>query len=149
MIELKISEDCNLVRKFEYTIQTKGSGDTLDLTGYLQKSIEEAGFENGIVSVFIPGSTAGITTIEFEAGALRDLKNAIERVAPEDMHYEHNARWGDGNGHSHVRAALIGPGLTVPFASLQPMLGTWQQIILLDFDNRPRNRRVIFQVIGE
>ena len=138
-----------MVRKFEYTVQTKGSGDSLDMTEYLQKTIEESGMDNGVVAVFVPGSTACVTTIEFEAGAVSDMQAAIERIAPKDFHYDHNARWGDGNGHSHVRAALIGPSLTIPFTDAQPLLGTWQQVVLLDFDNRPRNRRVIFQVVGE
>jgi secondary thiamine-phosphate synthase enzyme len=97
----------------------------------------------------VPGATAGITTIENEEGALRDLREAIERMAPRDIHYEHDTRWGDGNGFSHVRAALLGPSLSVPVADGKLRLGTWQQIVLIDFDNRPRNREVIFEIVGE
>jgi secondary thiamine-phosphate synthase enzyme len=90
-----------------------------------------------------------VTTIEYESGAVKDLKAAVERIAPRGIHYHHDARWGDGNGFAHVRAALLGPSLTVPFASRKPLLGTWQQIVLVDFDNRPRTREVIIQVVGE
>jgi secondary thiamine-phosphate synthase enzyme len=99
--------------------------------------------------VFVPGSTAGITTIEFESGVIEDLKKAIERIAPQGIPYAHDARWRDGNGFSHVRAALLGPAITVPFDEGQLQLGTWQQIILIDFDNRPRTREVIVQILGE
>ncbi|MBA4393593.1 MAG: secondary thiamine-phosphate synthase enzyme, partial [Desulfobacca sp.] len=104
---------------------------------------------DGIVTVFVPGSTAGITTIEFESGAIEDLKEAFERLIPQGIHYDHNQRWGDGNGFSHVRAAFCKPSLTVPFANQKLLLGTWQQIVLLDFDNRPRNRRIVLQCMGE
>jgi secondary thiamine-phosphate synthase enzyme len=100
------------------------------------------------VTVFVPGSTAGITTIEFENGALSDLKQAIERLVPRTLHYNHDARWGDGKGFAHVRAALVGPSLTVPVVGGRMQLGTWQQIILIDFDNRPREREVVAQVVG-
>jgi secondary thiamine-phosphate synthase enzyme len=99
--------------------------------------------------VFVPGSTAAVTTIEFESGVVADLKGAIDRMAPADIPYEHNARWGDGNGYSHVRAALMGPSLYVPIVDGRPSLGTWQQVVLCDFDNRPRTRRVVLQVVGE
>ena len=100
-------------------------------------------------TVFVPGSTAGITTIEFESGAVSDFKKALERMAPVDMHYDHDARWGDGNGFSHVRAALLGGSLTVPFIEGRLQLGTWQQIVLCDFDNRSRSREVLVQILGE
>ena len=103
----------------------------------------------GVVTVFVGGSTGGITTIEFESGAVNDLKKAIERIAPQDIHYDHDARWGDGNGFSHVRAALLGPSLHIPMTKKQLLLGTWQQIVFCDFDNRPRHRRIAVQVIGE
>jgi secondary thiamine-phosphate synthase enzyme len=104
---------------------------------------------NGLVTVFVPGSTAGITTIEYEPGVVEDLKKAIERLAPQNIHYDHDARWGDGNGFAHVRASLLGPSLTVPFQEGNLLVGTWQQIVLVDFDNRPRNREIIVQVTGE
>ena len=100
------------------------------------------------MSLFIPGSTAALTTIEYESGVINDLKKAIEKLAPSDIYYEHDERWGDGNGYSHVRAALIGPSLNIPVSEGRMLLGTWQQIVLLDFDNRPRRRRVLFQIIG-
>jgi len=103
----------------------------------------------GAVTLFIPGSTAALTTIEYESGVINDLKKAIERMAPKDLHYEHNERWGDGNGYAHVRAALLGPSLHIPVVEGRLTLGTWQQIVLLDFDNRPRERHIIMQVSGE
>ncbi|TAK55134.1 MAG: YjbQ family protein [Bacteroidetes bacterium] len=139
------------MKTFSSTLQrrTKGFNDIHDMTEEVRNALAESQFRNGIITVFIPGSTAGITTIEFESGAISDLTNAIERLAPKDMHYQHDARWGDGNGFSHVRAAVIGPSLSVPFNNGTMQLGTWQQIILIDFDNRPRTREVIVQIIGE
>lgn len=111
--------------------------------------MRDSGISSGIVTVFIPGSTAGVTTIEYESGAIQDFREAIERIVPRGIRYHHDARWGDGNGFSHVRAALQGASLTVPFSSSELLLGTWQQIIVVDFDNRPRTRDVILQIIGE
>jgi secondary thiamine-phosphate synthase enzyme len=111
--------------------------------------VSEAKIADGIVTVFVPGSTAGVTTIEFESGALQDLKKAIERLAPEGIHYDHDVRWGDGNGFAHVRAALLGPSLTTPLVQGELLLGTWQQIVLVDFDNRSREREIIVQIIGD
>lgn len=130
-------------------LTTKGDTDIVDITAGVERCVAESGVSAGIATVFVPGSTAGVTTIEYESGAVRDLKEAWGRIAPEDMHYYHNARWGDGNGHSHVRAAMLGASLTVPFASSELLLGTWQQIVLADFDNRPRSREIIVQIIGE
>ena len=107
------------------------------------------GLSEGTVTIFVPGSTAGLTTIEYESGCIRDLKQAFERIAPMDADYAHNARWGDGNGFAHVRAALLGASLHVPFSEKHLLTGTWQQIILVDFDNRPRRREVILQFVGE
>ena len=121
----------------------------LDLTPRVREVVAGCGVSEGIVHLFVPGSTAGLTTIEFEPGCCHDLQEAFERVAPRQGHYDHNARWGDGNGHSHVRAALLGSSFTVPFVDGRLTLGTWQQIIYLDFDNRPRQRRLVAQVIGE
>ena len=132
-----------------FTISTQGDCDILDITPHVSRELGRANLSSGTVTVFVAGSTCAITTIEFESGVLSDLKDAFERMAPEAMHYAHNARWGDGNGHSHVRASVLGPSLTVPFSEGSPLLGTWQQIVLVDFDNHPRTRRVILQIIGE
>ncbi len=132
-----------------FTIQTAGFADIHDITDRTSQFVISSRVQNGFVLVFVPGSTAGVTTIEYEEGALEDLKNALERIAPEGIHYSHDARWGDGNGFAHVRAALLGPSLSVPIVRGRLGLGTWQQIILVDFDNRPRDRTVILQIIGE
>ena len=131
-----------------FEIKTSGFGDILDITSYVARAIKESGLVDGIANVFVPGSTAGITTIEFESGAVNDLKQAIERQAPESLDYEHDSRWGDGNGFSHVRAALMGATITVPFNHQKLLLGVWQQIILCDFDNRSRSRKIIVQMVG-
>jgi len=130
-------------------LRTQGETDLIDITNDVGNSVRESGISSGIVTVFIPGSTAGVTMIEYEGGAIRDFREAIDRIAPTNIHYHHDARWGDGNGYSHVRAALQGASLTVPFSSSELLLGTWQQIIVVDFDNRPRTRDVILQIIGE
>ncbi len=132
-----------------FTISTQGNCDILDITPHVSRELAKAGISSGTATVFVAGSTCAVTTIEYESGVLSDLKDAFERMAPEAMHYAHNARWGDGNGHSHVRASVLGPSLTVPFSDGSPLLGTWQQIVLVDFDNRSRTRRVIVQIIGE
>jgi secondary thiamine-phosphate synthase enzyme len=108
--------------------------------------VKESSVVNGAVTVFVPGSTAAVTTIEFESGVINDLEKAIDRMAPEGIYYEHNERWGDGNGYAHVRAAMIGPSLHIPIVEGSMTLGTWQQIVLLDFDNRPRKRRIAVQI---
>ena len=130
-------------------ISTRGSNDTRDLTAKVDEIVHGSNISDGIVTVFVPGSTAGITTIEFEPGVVNDLAKAVERLVPSSLHYDHDARWGDGNGYAHVRASLIGPSLSVPLAGGKLFLGTWQQIILLDFDNRPRERDIIVTVVGE
>lgn len=132
-----------------FTIKTAGFTDIHDVTGQASKFTSSSGVQNGTLTVFVPGSTAGVTTIEYEDGALEDLKSAIARMAPEGIHYAHDARWGDGNGFSHVRAAILGPSVTVPILHGRLALGTWQQIIVIDFDNRPRNRNVILHVMGD
>ena len=137
------------VETLTFDLNTSGECDVLDITGFVEEKIMESEIESGIVSVFVPGSTAGITTIEYESGAISDFRAAIQRLAPTDIHYDHDVRWGDGNGFSHVRAALLGPSLSVPFNSNRLLLGTWQQIVFVDFDNRPRNRKVVVQVVGE
>ncbi|MGA1841077.1 MAG: secondary thiamine-phosphate synthase enzyme YjbQ [bacterium] len=138
-----------VVHKRNLSFKTKGMTDILDITSDIRREVEGAGLKDGIVTVFIPGSTAGVTTIEYESGALKDLVEAIERLAPLSIHYHHDSRWGDGNGFAHVRSALLGPSLTVPFNSGRLQLGTWQQIVLIDFDNRPRQREVFLQILGE
>jgi len=137
------------VRQTTFSVSSKGFTDVINITGAVRGAVAAAGVKDWIVTVFVPGSTAGITTIEFESGAIEDLKDAIDRIAPSDIHYAHNARWGDGNGFSHVRSALLGPSVTVPFNDRQLRLGSWQQIVLVDFDNRPRKRDIIVQVLGE
>ncbi len=137
------------VETLSFELNTRGECDVIDITGYVEEKLMESEIESGIVTVLVPGSTAGITTIEYESGAISDFRAAIQRLAPTDIHYDHDLRWGDGNGFSHVRAALLGPSLSVPFSSNRLLLGTWQQIVFVDFDNRPRNRKVIVQVVGD
>ena len=124
-------------------------GELITATEIAERAIAEANVDDGIVTLFVVGSTAALTTIEYEDGAVNDLGRAIERMAPRGMEYEHHLRWGDDNGHSHVRAALLGPSLSVPFVGGRLTLGTWQQIILIDFDTRPRQREIVAQVMGE
>jgi secondary thiamine-phosphate synthase enzyme len=131
------------------SVQTKGFSDVHDLTPRLRRLVEHSGIDAGTVVVFVPGSTASVTTIEYEPGAIEDLRRAIERLAPQSMQYDHNARWGDGNGFAHVRSALLGPSVSIPVVDGSLALGTWQQVILVDFDNRPRSREVILQCSGE
>lgn len=130
------------------TIETCGNGDTLDITELVKTRVAQSGLSNGVVTLFMVGSTAGLTTLEFEPGAVADLQATLERVAPRNTPYRHHLRWGDDNGHSHVRAALLGPSLSVPFVGGRLTLGTWQQIILVDFDTRPRRREVVVQILG-
>ena len=130
-------------------VKSQGDNEVQDITSLAENALSESGMREGILNVFVPGSTAGITTIEFEPGAVHDLRAAVERLAPKSIHYEHDKRWGDGNGYSHVRAALVKPGLAIPFQEGRLLLGTWQQLVLIDFDNRPRTREVIFQIVGE
>ncbi len=127
---------------------TTGKTDLVDITGEVSQKIRESGIAEGNVLVFVPGSTAALTTIEYESGVVEDLREAIERLAPEGLRYRHDARWGDGNGYSHVRAALLGPSLAIPVIAGKLVLGTWQQVILCDFDNRPRKRQVVVQITG-
>ena len=119
-----------------------------NITGELQTAVDQASLRDGMALVFVPGSTAGLTAIEYEGGAVQDLREAIERMAPEGLSYKHDARWGDGNGFAHVRAALMGPSLALPVAMGKIGLGTWQQALLVDFDNRPRKRKVVVTLMG-
>ena len=130
------------------TFDSQGRSAMIDITSAVQDVISSGGIEEGIVTVFVPGSTASITTIEFEPGLQKDLPRALEKIAPSGAHYDHDATWGDGNGLSHVRASIIGPGIVVPFKNKTMLLGTWQQVVLVDFDTRPRKRNVIVQVLG-
>ncbi len=131
--------------EFETTDQT----DIIDISREVQERVLQSGIQDGNINLFISGSTAALTTIEFESGVVNDLRKAIERIAPKDIPYEHDRRWGDGNGYSHVRAALLGPSLSIPLKRGRLLLGTWQQIVLLDFDNRPRRRTVAVQIMGK
>jgi secondary thiamine-phosphate synthase enzyme len=131
------------------SLQTKGHGDIIDITPQVERQLAEANVKNGTVTIFVAGSTAGVTTIEFESGLVADFQSMWERVASESIPYEHNRRWGDGNGYSHVRASLLGGSLVVPFSDKKLIVGTWQQVILVDFDNRPRSRQVVLQIMGE
>lgn len=138
-----------MIKTYEIQRQTTADTDILDLTGEVAQKVSHSGVQQGQVLVFTPGSTAAVTTIEYESGVVRDLKEAIERLAPLSMHYHHDARWGDGNGYSHVRSALVGGSFTVPVLKGRLVLGTWQQVVLLDFDNHGRSRRIIVQISGE
>jgi len=133
----------------ECRLKTRGELDVVDITKEVHRLVRKSGLKNGGVHIFVPGSTASLTTIEFEPGAVADLKDMVSRIVPRDIQYAHNERWGDGNGHSHVRAALLGPDLTVPFRGGAVSLGTWQQIILVEFDTRGRNRNVHVTILGE
>ena len=133
----------------ELELRTHGHCDIQDITTQTAGAVTDSGLQAGIVTIFCPGSTGGLTTIEYEEGALADLQQVFDEIAPPDRDYRHHRRWGDDNGHSHVRAALVGPSLTVPFAGGRLTLGTWQQIVFIDFDTRPRSRRLVVQVMGE
>ena len=134
------------VQQGQIFVNTTGGTDIVDITSKVERDVEKSGVKDGAVTLFVPGSTGALTTIEFESGVVNDLKKAIERMAPESITYEHNERWGDGNGYSHVRAAIFGASLHIPIVDGNLTLGTWQQIVLLDFDNRPRKRRIEVQV---
>ena len=135
------------IRKFG--LQSKGQCDIIDITPQVEQQVAESGIGNGTVTVFVSGSTAGISTVEYESGVLSDFQDMWQRNVPDNIPYKHDQRWGDGNGYSHVRASLLGASLVVPFNDKRLMLGTWQQIVLVDFDNRPRSRNIILQIIGE
>ena len=130
-------------------IKSKGETDIIDITDKTSQAIKESKIKNGLVTVFVSGSTAAVTTIEYEPGLRYDFPEMLSRVAPKDIEYKHDNTWHDGNGHSHVRASLIGPSLTIPIVEGNMSLGTWQQIVLLDMDTRPRDRNLILQLIGE
>jgi len=131
------------------TVSSDGDNDIIDITRQIEDGVKATKLQAGIVTVFVSGSTAAITTIEYEPGLKKDFPNMLRRIVPSQIEYEHDNTWHDGNGHSHVRASLIGPSLTVPFKNKSLMLGTWQQIVLLEMDTRPRNRTVVMQMIGQ
>lgn len=138
-----------MVVTHRHEIPTRAQGESHDITDLVAAAIAQSTCTGGLATVFVVGSTAGVTTIEYEPGAIADLNRMFEHVAPRDADYRHHLRWGDDNGSSHVRAALLGPSLTVPFAAGALLLGTWQQIMLIEFDTRPRKREIVIQIIGE
>ena len=131
------------------SVKTKGEVDIIDLTDQIEETVSNSELKNGIVTVFVPGSTGALTTIEYEPGLLEDLPATFERLVPRNISYEHEKRWHDGNGHSHVRASILGPSLTVPFNDSKLILGTWQQIVFIELDVRSRARNIVLQIIGE
>ena len=133
----------------ELRMHTKGGYDVQNITDQVARAVADSKLAGGTVTVFCPGSTGALTTIEFESGAVGDLKQVLDEITPPDRAYRHHLRWGDDNGHSHIRAALIGPSLTIPFVEGALTLGTWQQIVFCDFDTRPRERRLVVQIMGE
>ena len=138
-----------MVATKKVSLESKGNCDIIDITQEVQGQLSKTDIKNGIVTLFVSGSTAGVSTIEFESGLVADFKDMWERTIPQDIPYKHDRAWGDGNGHSHVRASLLGASLVVPFSDKKLALGTWQQIVLVDFDNRPRSRQIIVQIMGE
>lgn len=132
-----------------FTIETRGSADVVDITRQVAQALEQSGFKNGIATVFISGSTGSITTLEFEPGLRRDLPEIMDKLIPADRRYHHDDTWHDGNGHAHLRSSLVGTSFTAPFVSGRLTLGTWQQIVFLDFDIRPRRREILVQLLGE
>jgi secondary thiamine-phosphate synthase enzyme len=138
-----------MVHTQQVKLETKGPGDIIDITPKIDEAVRRSGLSDGTVTAFVPGSTGGITTIEYEPGLLKDLPELMEKLVPSNRPYEHDKTWHDGNGFSHLRSALVGPGVTVPFSGGKLALGTWQQLVFLEFDNRPRRRDIICQIIGE
>jgi secondary thiamine-phosphate synthase enzyme len=138
-----------MVKTYSFVVETKGFNEMIDITSQVESILNESPFNEGSILIFAPGSTAGITTIEYEPGLLKDYPKFFEKIIPMSETYQHNETWHDGNGFSHVRASLQGASFTVPFVDKQMLLGTWQQIILVDFDNRPRHRKIIVQINGE
>ena len=138
-----------MVRTGSIEISTRGNADVIDITDQLAQVVSASEIKNGIVTIFCPSSTSALTTIEYESGCVSDLRRLFDEIVPQNREYAHNARWHDGNGHSHVRAALLGPSLTVPFVQGNLTLGTWQQVIYVDFDVRARQRELVLQIIGD
>ncbi|MBI2952900.1 MAG: YjbQ family protein [Chloroflexi bacterium] len=132
-----------------FAVQSKGFADVIDITDKVELEVAASRVRGGLVTVFVKGSTASVSTMEYEPGLVADLQRTIEKLIPSNIPYNHDIRWGDGNGFSHIRATVMGPSLTIPFENGRLSLGTWQQIILVDFDNRPRRRDVLVQILGE
>ncbi len=133
----------------EINVKTSGEGDLVDLNGKIEEQVKRSGVREGVLHLFAVGSTVALTTIEYEEGLREDLFNVLERVAPRNAEYKHHLRWGDYNGHSHVRASIIGPSISIPIGEGRPILGTWQQVVLVELDTRPRTRKIITTIIGE
>jgi len=133
----------------QFHLRTQGNGEVHDVTGEVADAVRTSGLNDGIATVFVQGSTGAVSTVEYEPGLVADLRDYFDRAVPPDIPYQHDRRWHDGNGHSHVRATLLGPSLTVPFVQGRLTLGTWQQIVFVDFDVRPRNRTLVVQAMGE
>jgi len=146
-----LTEKENLMAVVSLSIkfQTKGNADVIDITDDVSQAVRKSGLSDGTITIFCSSSTSALTTIEYESGCISDLKRLFNEIVDPNRDYAHNARWGDGNGHSHVRAALLGASFSVPFVDKRLTLGTWQQIVYLDFDNRPRQRSLVLQLIGE
>jgi len=138
-----------VIKTFSIHLNTHGNADIHDISEEVQNLILQSNLQNGIVTIFCPSSTSAVTTIEHESGCFSDLRRLFDQIANPNQPYAHNNRWGDGNGHSHVRAALLGPSLTIPFVNAHLTLGTWQQVIFIDFDVRPRRRELVIQILGE
>ncbi len=138
-----------MIRTSTISFRSAGNADFHDITEALQDAVSSGSLRYGTLTVFCPSSTTAVTTIEYEPGALGDLRRLFDEIIPQEREYGHNARWGDGNGHSHVRAALLGPSLTIPVVNGKLALGTWQQVVHVDFDNRPRHRELLVQLMGE
>lgn len=137
------------VKTSSISLSTQGNADIRDITDQVARNVVQSGLRDGMVTIFCPSATSALTTIEYENGAVSDLRRLFDEIIPQNREYAHNERWHDGNGHSHVRAALLGPSLTIPFVDGQLTLGTWQQIIYVDFDNSPRQRKLVLQLVGE
>ena len=138
-----------MVQTGSIQLSTRGNADVQDITRQIAELVKQSEITDGIVTVFCPSSTSGVTTIEYESGCVSDLRRLFDEVISPNREYKHNERWHDGNGHSHLRAALLGPSLTIPFVQESLTLGTWQQVIYVDFDNKPRQRELVVQIIGE
>lgn len=138
-----------MVQTRSIKLSTRGNADIIDITNKITDEVKHCEMQSGTVTIFCPSSTSALTTIEFESGLLTDLRRMFNEIINPNRTYEHDARWGDGNGHSHIRASLLGPSLTIPFVNRRLTLGTWQQVILVDFDNRPRQRKLVLQILGE
>jgi len=133
----------------EVNVETNGEVDIIDITSDIQNIVNKSKIKDGITCVFVPGSTGAITTIEYEPGLMKDLPRALQKIAPKGEHYDHHETWHDDNGHSHVRSSLMGPSVTIPIKNGRLLHGTWQQIVFVEFDTRPRNRNIIVQIVGE